>query len=159
MKEKPKFGYGYYFRRINQSLKHTIDDLLLEMDLTKSQEDILRFLHLHENESIIQKDIENFYHISNPTVTGLLNRLESKGFIVREFSNEDKRVRTIKITSKAKAVQEQIIHSITDFEAALVKDFSKEEKKMFFEFLERVNNNLEQEEKNDKNISGSSERV
>lgn len=159
MKKKPKFGYGYYFRRIDQSLKRTIDDLLIESDLTKSQEDILRFLLIHENESIIQKDIENFYHISNPTVTGLLNRLEAKGFIIRELSQEDKRVRTIKITEKAKAVQNKIIHSINDFETSLVKDFSEEEKAMLFQFLEKVSKNLEQEEQNDKNISCSSERV
>ena len=51
-------------------------------DLTKSQIDVLRILRF-SNHPLCQKDIQDFLHVTNPTVTGLLNRLESKGLIKR----------------------------------------------------------------------------
>ena len=147
MEKNRRFGYGFYFKWIDQELKKSMDDILIQFDLTKSQEEILRFLHYHENESIIQKDIENFFHISNPTVTGLLNRLESKGYIVREISNEDKRVRTIKATTEAKAIQEKMKRMIQMNEKKVVNGFSDEEKETFYELLEKAAKNLEKEEK------------
>lgn len=148
MKQGRRFGYGYYFKCIDQALKKRMDDSLMEVDLTKSQEEILRFLHFHRHESIIQKDIENFFHISNPTVTGLLNRLESKGFITRELSKEDKRVRTIKLTTNGKAVQEKMKRNFKMYEIQMTEGFSDGEKEMLYELLERVIHNLEQEDNN-----------
>ena len=150
MKSNEKFGYGFYFKWIDQACKKSMDDILVEYDLTKSQEEILRFLHYHENESIIQKDIENFFHISNPTVTGLLNRLEAKGFITRETSEDDKRVRTIKATTKSKAMREKMKRTIQANESQLVQGFTKEEKDMLYQLLIRVADNLhKKEESND----------
>ena len=73
--------YGFYFHVISRLLKSIIDDTLKNYDLTKSQSDIIRFLCTRENEITTQKDIETYFQISNPTVTGLLNRLEQKQFI------------------------------------------------------------------------------
>ena len=58
------------------------------------------YLHFTDKNPVIQKDIEEHFHISNPTVTGILNRLEQKGFIERKQSLKDKRVRTIVLTKK-----------------------------------------------------------
>ena len=71
---------------------------LKKYDLTKTQRDILGYLHFTDKNPVIQKDIEEHFHISNPTVTGILNRLEQKGFIERKQSLKDKRVRTIVLT-------------------------------------------------------------
>ena len=49
---------------------------LKKYDLTKSQRDVLGYLHFTDKDPVIQKDIEEHFHISNPTVTGILNRLE-----------------------------------------------------------------------------------
>ena len=73
---------------------------LKKYDLTKTQRDILGYLHFTDKNPVIQKDIEEHFHISNPTVTGILNRLEQKGFIERKQSLKDKRVRTIVLTKK-----------------------------------------------------------
>lgn len=148
MRKNSRFGYGFYFRCIDRTLKKKLDDILVTVDLTKSQEDILSYLYYHGTDFTIQKDIENFFHISNPTVTGLLNRLEAKGFITRESSEKDKRVKAIKITTKAKAVQEKIKRIIKMNERVLVKGFTEEEQKTLYQLLERVNNNLEEEENN-----------
>ena len=41
-----------------------------------SQQEILFYLGFHEGEPIHQREIEKWFHLKNPTVTGILNRLE-----------------------------------------------------------------------------------
>ena len=46
-------------------------------------------------------NLETGLTLKNPTVTGLLNRLEEKGFITREQNLNDKRSKFIKMTEES----------------------------------------------------------
>ena len=89
---------GFYLSLIKKKMDKHMNEGLKKYDLTKTQRDILGYLHFTDKNPVIQKDIEEHFHISNPTVTGILNRLEQKGFIERKQSLKDKRVRTIVLT-------------------------------------------------------------
>ena len=91
---------GFYLSLIKKKMDKHMNEGLKKYDLTKTQRDILGYLHFTDKNPVIQKDIEEHFHISNPTVTGILNRLEQKGFIERKRSLKDKRVRTIVLTKK-----------------------------------------------------------
>ena len=91
---------GFYLSLIKKKMDKHMNEGLKKYDLTKTQRDILGYLHFTDKNPVIQKDIEEHFHISNPTVTGILNRLEQKGFIERKQSLKDKRVRTIVLTKK-----------------------------------------------------------
>ena len=145
MKQERKFGYGYYLKHINCLFKDLVDLNLKKYNLTRSQEDILHFLYDHRNETIIQKDIEEFFHISNPTVSGLLNRLEQKGYIQRIPSKKDKRIKIIQPTDEIVKHHQEIKFSIHCIENQMVKDFSEEEKELFFTLLEKAKINLKNE--------------
>ena len=51
-------------------------------------------------EFVNQKDIEKALSLKNPTVTGILKRLDEKGFILAVPSNQDKRCKNIYPTEK-----------------------------------------------------------
>lgn len=99
---------AYYFRTIHFIFDKMFNAKLKEFDLTRSQFEVLKFISLSKESSIIQRDIEYFFHISNPTVTGILNRLEQKDLIVRIKDDKDKRIHTIHITPKAKEILKEI---------------------------------------------------
>lgn len=143
-----KFGYGYYFRCIDAILDKTINEQLKQFDLTKSQQDVLYFLHKNPNKRIKQKDIEDFFHISNPTVTGILNRLEQKGYIERIACDDDKRVKYIVQTEKAERHHKKIYEHIQITEKIMVSSLNKEEQEQLFHLLDQVYQNLLKEEKN-----------
>ena len=149
MQNKMKRGYGYYIKHINMQFSALVDEELKEFNLTRSQEDVLRFLHEHRSETIIQKDIEEFFHISNPTVTGLLNRLEQKGFIKRVPSDKDKRIKMIQPTEEIEKHFRDILNALRKVEGYMTKDFNEEELETFFYLLQKANNNLKKEEQND----------
>lgn len=116
---------------------------LKKYDLTKSQRDVLGYLHFTDKEVVIQKDIEEHFHISNPTVTGILNRLEQKGFIERKHDPKDKRVRTIVLTQKEQDLHEDTENQIRIMESKFSDALGEEKRKQLLEILKELAQNLE----------------
>jgi len=117
------------------------DEHLKQIDLTHSQADVIVLL-AHESDKVFrQRDIERALNYSNPTVTGLMNRLEQKGFIVRRVDPEDSRARIITLTDKALQVIEEIYESIRQTEQMLLDGFSEEEIQTLQPLMARLANN------------------
>ena len=65
---------------------------LKELSLTSSQADVLFYLINNYKNKINQKDIEKTFDLSNPTVHGIVKRLEMKDFIKKTPDSEDARI-------------------------------------------------------------------
>ena len=52
-----------------------------------------------KGERLTQKDLERILDISNPTLTGILNRLENKGLIIRMPCKHDARRKNVLLRS------------------------------------------------------------
>ena len=82
-------------QRLNRKFEHfglTAAQTFTLVSLFKARE---------KNEKLNQKDLERILDISNPTVTGILNRLEAKDLIRRVTCKHDARIRYIEVTKKA----------------------------------------------------------
>ena len=134
---------GFYFSLIKKKMDKHMNEGLRKYDLTKSQRDVLGYLHFTDKEIVIQKDIEEHFHISNPTVTGILNRLEQKGFIERKHNPKDKRVRTIVLTQKEQDLHEDIENQIRIMESKFENALGIEKQKQLLEILKELAQNLE----------------
>ncbi|MDO4466339.1 MAG: MarR family transcriptional regulator [Bacillota bacterium] len=143
-----KPGYGYYFRCIESIVDKTINEQFKQFDLTKSQQEVLHFLHRNRNTQIKQKDIEDYFHISNPTVTGILNRLEQKGYIERISSESDKRVKYIQQTEKAESLHQVLYKRIVQMEKTMVFSLSQKDQDTLYRLLNEVYQNLLKEDSN-----------
>ena len=140
------YGYGYYFKRIHIDLEKLIHNDLQIYDLTKSQFDILQFLIKHQKDSFCQKDLQDYFHLSNATINGLVKRLEQKAFIQRIPCSKDKRIIYIKETDKAYQLSKQISENIKKVEKKMVVGLDSNSQEDLFLLLEKVLNNLETEE-------------
>jgi len=92
--------------------------LLDALDLTYSQ--YLVMMVLWEQDGASVKDIGSRLHLDSGTLTPLLKRLETKGFVVRGRCEQDERVRVLKLTesgaelrAKAKSIPEQMKCKLT----------------------------------------------
>ena len=77
----------YLVKYLNKLIDCDFDHRLQDYDLTSQQGRILFFLHRRsciENVEIHQNDIENEFHLSKSTVSGLVKRMEKKGIITIE---------------------------------------------------------------------------
>ncbi len=128
--------YGHYMRILHWQFDQTVSGALAEMDLTASQGQIMGFLS-HRKEAPCSRDIEDAFQLTHPTVSGLLSRLEKKGFIEFRPDPNDRRCKRIYILPKGQACHETIHRIIQEQEAKLVDGFTDEEKELFAQFLSR----------------------
>lgn len=91
-----------------------------------------------KNEKLNQKDLERILDISNPTVTGILNRLEAKGLIKRVTCKHDARIRYIEVTKKAIELDKEIQKTFKEAEEQLVSSLTPEEIDRLNEYLIRI---------------------
>lgn len=122
---------------VNQAMSNA----LAQMELTASQGRILGFL-AHQKEPPCPHDIEKTFHLSHPTVSGLLTRLEKKEFLELRPDPADRRCKRIYILPKAQECFDLMDQTILDNEQRLVKDFSPEEQELFMQLLDRAIQNL-----------------
>lgn len=104
---------GYLIRRLDSQYKKLNSLDLAAYDLTPSQFEVLMFIFQQEQEgkSTIQKDIEQYFHISNPSVSGLITRLEQKNFVQRMRNEKDRRTWYICTTPRFHEIQKQLWHN------------------------------------------------
>jgi MarR family transcriptional regulator, transcriptional regulator for hemolysin len=70
--------------------------------ITRSQFSVLAFLGRHDGDALMQSDIAKALEIGKVTLGGLIDRLEAKGFVRREASAGDRRVKRVVLTPKGK---------------------------------------------------------
>ena len=86
---KERLPVGFMFKQINNIYEKEFNNLLRGIGITSSQCAVLDYLLGSSKEFMNQKDIEKALSLKNPTVTGILKRLDEKGFILAVPSNQD----------------------------------------------------------------------
>lgn len=95
-----------------------------------------------------QKDVEKEFNISRSTATGLLQNMENLGYLYREVSEVDSRLKRIVLTEKSIELHKKVILVFDEIEDKLLKGFSEHEKEQLFNYLSRLEQNLEKEGEN-----------
>lgn len=80
------------------------DRFLVDWGLTTPQYELL--LAATKHEMITLGDLSEHLHCSRGNVTGIVDRLERDGWLVRERSQEDRRVIWVRLTAKGQQVKE-----------------------------------------------------
>ena len=133
--------YGHQLRILHWQFDQSVSGALAQMDLTAAQGHIMGFL-THRKEPPCSKDIEEAFHLSHPTVSGLLSRLEKKGFIELRPDPVDRRCKRIYILPKGHACHETILRIIAENEERVVAGFTEEEQAQFAALLQRAISNM-----------------
>ncbi len=117
---------------------------LAQMDLTAAQGHIMGYLGCRQCPPC-PKDLEQAFQLSHATVSGLLSRLEKKGFIALDADGSDRRCKRIRLLPKGEQCNQQIRCVIGQFEAQIVQGFSQEEKQQLTQLLTRAIENIKEE--------------
>ena len=70
------------------------------LGITSSQASVMMFLFKNRKHEVTQQSVQAALLLSHPTITGLMKRLEAKGFITRKNSPADFRCKYVKLTKK-----------------------------------------------------------
>ena len=133
--------FGHYVRLLHWCTDQRMTHALAEMELTASQGPILGFIS-HRKTPPCARDIEEAFHLSHPTVSGLLARLEKKGFIEFFPDEADRRCKRIGLQNKGQQCIAIMHRTIEENERVMVQGFTEEEQELFFSFLNRAIHNM-----------------
>ena len=121
--------------------EQTLTAAMEEMELTAAQGHLMGYL-IHSREPRCPRDVEKAFHLSHPTVSGLLSRLEQKGFVELITDPNDRRSKRIVISEKGLACNERMHATIIENESRIVQGFTEEEKALLAQLLQRAIENV-----------------
>lgn len=103
------------------------NQVLAPYELSNTQYKILMMLYSNSDKPVRQADIEEKFSLTNPTVTGIIQNLEKKGFVQRAQNPDDGRSKLVVLTNKAAAMREEISPLGEILEARVTENLTKEE--------------------------------
>ena len=117
--------------------EQTLTAAMEEMELTAAQGHLMGYL-IHSREPRCPRDVEKAFHLSHPTVSGLLSRLEQKGFVELRTDPEDRRFKRIYLLPKAWQLDERISRTLEGNERKMTDGFTQQEREEFAALLQRA---------------------
>lgn len=109
--------------------------VLDELDLTYTQ--YITMMVLWEKEELNVKELGSILYLDSGTLTPLLKKLETKGYISRNRCREDERNLIIKITEKGDALKDKAANIPSEMSEKWV-NLSKEEIKTMYHSLYKL---------------------
>ncbi|PJZ71135.1 MarR family transcriptional regulator [Leptospira perolatii] len=97
---------------------------------------------LSKSGPVTMSDLADALDRTNSTITTLLDKMESLGYVKRRQSIEDERVFLAELTEKGKAATNAVTKASRKTLSALFKGFSNPEKEEFMRLLSIIHSNL-----------------
>ena len=126
---------------LHRCADQSMTEALTQMELTAAQGRIMGYI-AHRKEPPCSRDIEEAFQLSHPTVSGILTRMEKKGFIEFRPDPADRRCKRIYILDKGLECTDTMHRTIRENEERMVQGFTEDEKVQFLALLERAIENM-----------------
>lgn len=110
--------------------------------LTASQSEVIRYILKHDNQPLTALELIENLQLSQSTIAGILQRLEAKGFIIREADRNDNRKSIILPTEAGFQLREALKETALETEEFLLSGMSETEKSQFGALLQKALDNM-----------------
>ena len=114
--------------------------LFHEYDLKPWQAGIL--FVLHESGGLSQRELAERLHLTPPTVTSGIQKMEKMGYIERRPDENDKRAMRLNVTEKSKVYMEHVVQVVKQVEDTMLGGMSVEEKLLLKRLLLQMRDNM-----------------
>lgn len=130
---------GGYIRSLANALAQDMRQNSEQLGLTPSQGMFLHQIWLRQevlHQDTYARDLEHFFDIKHPTVSGILQRMEAAGFVRFEENRIDRRCKVIRLTQKAVDAHLLAAAHIAQSEARLTANMTEAEVQEFRRLLQ-----------------------
>lgn len=145
--EDETFLISFNIALICQRICDVQTKILKKYDLTPRQSLVLAYLRNHPKDKITQKILEDKMHLSNPTVTVIVQSMIGKGLIAKEKDTEDGRKYILHMTEKGKAALNNGRGESRAADERAYEGLSREDIDYLKSIMRRIMDNLIAEEK------------
>lgn len=120
-------------------------DLWENVFLNCSKNEVLIFWLLYRREEVNMTEVADYIHVPLNTATGIVNRMEKNGFIVRTRSEEDRRVVHISFSEKGIAQFDALLSEMVRYGLQVFNALTGEEMDLLRNMTAKVLEVLRQE--------------
>ena len=131
---------GYWLTKSVRLLNKFHDNKLQKYDLTSSQVAVLQKLWGEDGKT--QKQLQQNLGLTPASVSGTLDTLANKGFIVRKHDDLDSRINRIYLTVEGTKLEKLCYDIINEIEETISEGFSNDEIKIFIEWTKKMHKNI-----------------
>lgn len=138
---------GFLISQVKQVQDRVFDALLRKNGIGEfngAQGRILYVLWQEDNLPIVE--LSRRTALAKTTLTSMLDRMESNGFLIRSYDKVDRRQTRILLTEKAKSLNIKYENVTNVMIQLFYKNFTEDEIKTFEHLLERILDNLHESE-------------
>ncbi len=133
---------------IDRAFKRKMDERAGSMGLTSVQLRVLGRISLLESNGVSeinQRDLEEAMQVTHPTMTGIIKRLENKGFVSCMPSPADRRYKKITCTKQGAGIHEELAEQDREVLLELCQGFTQQDIDMLHDLTGRLMENLSDE--------------
>ena len=123
-------------KQVTNSLVRRIDENMQPLELTGMQWEPVMMLWLKRADTVA--GLARVSQMAFPSMTRMLDRLEEKGLLRRERSEDDRRVVNLHLTPKGRKIASKIWPIVVEGMHVHLDGFKKEELAQFNDFLGRM---------------------
>lgn len=133
---------GRLIKQIHDAIDKHVNNELHQKNLTLAQARVL--IELDEDYGCAKplKELERCFHVAQPTVVGLVRRLEEKGFVEGFIDPKDNRVKLVKLTLEGEKFLETTKLEIEEIEKQLLTNLTQAEQQNLLRALSTVYDNI-----------------
>lgn len=129
-------------RIISIKLKLKADNEIKRLDINSQQGRMLRYIHEHQHDGLIQKDIAEAFNRKSATITSMLQGLEKKGYIERRIPKDNERQKNIYLLEQGEKLISDIGIAFSKIESEALSVLTKEEAETLNKLLSKINKGL-----------------
>lgn len=141
-------GYSENTLRFNACLEMLVikmeeaDNSCIEITKDLSKKEFAVVIFVARNEDVIMKDIADYLGIPVSTTTGLIDKLEDKGYLKRVYSKEDRRAIRIALSTYGQDIHDLLMRTLGNMGSTMLNGLSESEQNQLISLLEKVAENF-----------------
>ena len=132
---------GHSIKRLYQLMGQYFNDVLRPYGVARSQWYIL--FYVNHASKVTQKELQNALQVESATLTVAINALERKGWVTRQPSAKDARIKELKLTPAGKKLWASLPDPILVVRKRMLEGISADEEKRARDILDKAIENLE----------------
>ena len=108
--------------------------------ITPGQYDVLSYIWLHDDEIITPKSLANFLRLESGSVSGILDRMQKRGLIVRSLDETNLRRIKITTTKKSEDMKVKLQKTVNALNKEICKGLTKKDYDSLMKTLHIISN-------------------
>ena len=138
-----RYSCGALVKQIHDALEKDANNMMRPKGLTMAQFSVLMILRDAEGLQAPLKELERALHVAQSTAAGIVSRLEQKRYVTCYTSQEDRRIKMVRLTPEGLECCRQADQGMAEAESKIFSGMTQAEQDIFYVLLKKVRDTLQ----------------